>query len=137
MLNLSRFVLSSSVVILAGAYFATPISAAEQWVKVLTNNRGDWFVDKGSITIKGQDRTFWSYIAHKSPSKIRNLTVQTSGNYVAVDCRTRQYRLLYQRLMDKNNKLVSEIDLSNRSTVEAPDKGSGEEHSIKFACAQK
>jgi hypothetical protein len=136
MLNRQHCLRLCTIAAISGALFSAQAIAAEQWVKVLTNDRGVWFVDKSSIAPQGKNLAFWAYIVHDTPTRINNMAIQTEGDYVLVDCRSRRYRLVYKRLMDKNNQLVHELDFSRRHGFGSPRKGSGEAVSINFVCSQ-
>jgi hypothetical protein len=136
MLNRKRCLgLLTTIATVSGLLLSAQVMAAEQWVKVLTNSEGVWYVDKGSISPQGKNIAFWAYVVHDAPTRIGKLTIRSEGDYVVTDCRSHQYQLIYKRLMDENNQLVREIEGSNHSFGSAK-KGSGEGASINFVCKQ-
>jgi hypothetical protein len=57
MLNRQHCLRLCTIAAISGALFSAQAIAAEQWVKVLTNDRGVWFVDKSSIDLFKNKRT--------------------------------------------------------------------------------
>ena len=138
MLNRNHLLgLFTTIATVSGVLLAAQAIAAEQWVKVLTNPQGVWFVDKSSIAKADKNRTFWSYIVYDKPIRHNKLAIYSEGSYVTVNCQSHRYSLRYKRLMDKDNQLVREIDLGRQGVQSGlPQKGSGEAASIDLACAQ-
>jgi hypothetical protein len=112
------------------------IASSSTWVRVVKDTDSELFIDQASIKQEGQYRTFWSYIAFSQPKPVDGKKVYGQGDYLTVDCKTKQYQVRYKRFMDQNNKLIKEFNFGSSSSLTRT-RSKNEMAGIKFACAQR
>lgn len=151
-MSLNKFVLkflpatAVAIPIVTGAIFSSA-DAVQRWVRLISDSDTAIYIDAASIENRGRSRFYWQQVVFDRPQPLRlysfgpaSRVVSAYGYmiYNSVDCRTKITR--YRRIiaLDKNNRVIVEINQDNYGRLENLRRTrSSSRHAADYACARR
>lgn len=134
------FVLGVSATLLpvAGLIAASPANAT-QWVRIITTDDGDiFYVDRSTITGKGQFRYFWKNIVFPRPSStISGRSVYGHLTYESVNCSTMIYRRRILEALDANGRTIRRWNDGDSGDLEVAFPETMQDAVLNYVCSQR
>lgn len=131
--------------IVTGAIFSSA-DAVQRWVRLISDSDTAIYIDAASIQNRGRSRFYWQQVVFERAQPLRLYSLGPASRvvpvygymiYSSVDCRTKITR--YRRLiaLDRNNRVIVEINQDNYGRLENLRRSrSDARHAANYACAR-
>lgn len=131
--------------IVTGAIFSSA-DAVQRWVRLISDRDTAIYIDAASIQGRGRSRFYWQQVVFNKSQPLQVYSFGAASRvpvygfmiYSSVDCRTKITRFRRVIALDKNNRIIVEINQDNYGRLENLNRTrSSARHAANYACARQ
>jgi hypothetical protein len=131
--------------IVTGAIFSSA-DAVQRWVRLISDSDTAIYIDAASIQGRTRSRFYWQQVVFNRPQSLQLYSFGPASRvpvygfmiYSSVDCRTKITRFRRVIALDRNNRIIVEINQDNYGRLENLNRTrSSARHAANYACARQ